>query len=349
VSVQTQSPVSSGKWKFQRRYLWCFLFAILGLIAPVCLCYGLPWASDLLYDLRHCPFALRQTLRTREPPIVFTSNRDGNHEIYIMYADGSNQINLTNNPADDHSPAVSPDGKKIAFASNRTGNYQIFVMNIDGTQVTNLSRNSNQEGGDPQSAGYLDLIYRKPLLWTPDGKQLIFGTSDKQFYIMDSDGSHRQYLRDFRAPFPESSPDGQFIAFFDDSVKSEHGNSPVLVVEKVDGSSKHQLTSPEAFVWDFSWSSDSKQLAYTLGAGIAISFADSSSSRVIWRDGPSSAPTWSADGRYVAFVFHPIRGKDARDEGLEHDGIYVVPTDGSAACDLTSSLKYDDSDPSWRS
>jgi Tol biopolymer transport system component len=33
--------------------------------------------------------------------IAFTSSRDGNLEIYIMNADGSNPRNLTNNPAGD--------------------------------------------------------------------------------------------------------------------------------------------------------------------------------------------------------------------------------------------------------
>ena len=49
--------------------------------------------------------------------IAFTSNRDGNFEIYVMNADGSGLARLTNNSATDLMPSWSPDGQKIAFHS----------------------------------------------------------------------------------------------------------------------------------------------------------------------------------------------------------------------------------------
>ena len=50
---------------------------------------------------------------TTPPPtstsrIAFVSDRDGKVEIYVMDADGSNPINLTNHPADDWGPVWSP-------------------------------------------------------------------------------------------------------------------------------------------------------------------------------------------------------------------------------------------------
>ena len=78
--------------------------------------------------------------------IAFESNRDGNWEIYVMNADGSEQTNLTNNPAMDTFPSWSPGGKKIAFQSFRDGNWDIYVMNADGSEQTNLTNNPASDG-----------------------------------------------------------------------------------------------------------------------------------------------------------------------------------------------------------
>lgn len=95
--------------------------------------------------------------------IVFASNRDGNMDIYVMNADGSNQTKLTNNPSFEMAPSWSPDGKKIAFYSLRNDvpdekeygkdgrpwyeyNAEIYVMNRDGSELTNITNNPAYDG-----------------------------------------------------------------------------------------------------------------------------------------------------------------------------------------------------------
>ena len=57
-----------------------------------------------------------------------------------MNVDGSNPVNLTNNEAEDVSPAWSPDGTKIAFVSTRDSQQDIYVMDADGSNQIEADR-----------------------------------------------------------------------------------------------------------------------------------------------------------------------------------------------------------------
>jgi TolB protein len=62
-----------------------------------------------------------------------------------MNADGSDQGNVSNNPAQDAYPSWSPDAEWITFASNRGENFDIFVMRSNGEDVYNLTEDSAQD------------------------------------------------------------------------------------------------------------------------------------------------------------------------------------------------------------
>ncbi|MGI8780309.1 MAG: TolB family protein [Solirubrobacteraceae bacterium] len=55
--------------------------------------------------------------------LAFTSDRDGNSEVYVTGAEGGSITRLTTNAADDGAPAWSPDGSRIAFASDRANTW----------------------------------------------------------------------------------------------------------------------------------------------------------------------------------------------------------------------------------
>jgi Tol biopolymer transport system component len=63
--------------------------------------------------------------------IAFSSNADGNWEVYVMNSDGSSLLRITRDLATDLNPSWSPDGKRIIFSSNRNGKFAVFEAAID--------------------------------------------------------------------------------------------------------------------------------------------------------------------------------------------------------------------------
>jgi len=62
-----------------------------------------------------------------------------NMDIYVMNKDGTGVNRLTTDLKDDSSPALSPDGSKIAFVSKRYGFSEIMSMDADGRNQVRLT------------------------------------------------------------------------------------------------------------------------------------------------------------------------------------------------------------------
>lgn len=93
--------------------------------------------------------------------IAFSSDRDGNREIYVMDADGANVRRLTDHPAWDGHPYWSPDGSRILFESNRGPGqtFEVLTMLANGRRLRRLTDN--------------DMDDKHPS-WSPDGASVIF-------------------------------------------------------------------------------------------------------------------------------------------------------------------------------
>ena len=81
--------------------------------------------------------------------IAFSTNRDGNYEIYKIPAAGSTATRLTNNPASDRNPSWAPDDSAIAFGSDRNAGLKIWAIAPDGANPTQLNGNNDGTGDLP--------------------------------------------------------------------------------------------------------------------------------------------------------------------------------------------------------
>jgi len=167
--------------------------------------------------------------------ITFTSDRpteDGSTdwEIYVMRADGSEIIQLTDTPYNEGWPVWTPDGNHIIYSSDETGNDEIYIMNADGT-------NPQQLTDRPTSNNLFPSV-------SPDGTRIVFSSQipdggEGNIWIMNIDGSEPRQLTSTVAlnNIPSFCPAGDLIVFVSDI----RGNDNVYIMN-ADGTGLVQLT-----------------------------------------------------------------------------------------------------------
>ncbi len=229
---------------------------------------------------------------TSTAAIAFHSSRDGNSEIYIMDADGSNITRLTNNSTADSDPNWSHDGNKIAFVAARDGNSEIYVMNVDGSNPVNLT---NNDAEDISPA------------WSPDGTKIAFVStrgSKQDIYIMDADGSNQTKLTDdsHLDDSPDWSPDGTKIVF----ASNKDGDFEVYKMSS-DGSNVAQLTYNPAKDFSPVWSPDGETIAFVSlrdqDAEVYTMLTDGTNDyNITFAGTEDESPAWSPDSAKIILV-----------------------------------------------
>lgn len=125
---------------------------------------------------------------------VFSSQRDGNYEIYSSNGTGTDLVRLTYSDKEQVYPQFSNDRSLIAYAENTNLEYHIHIMNSDGSdpvKVTSLPVASFHNDG-------------RAFCWSPDNGKLLYSHYDK-LYTIDRNGSNLTLIatappgRNFRA------------------------------------------------------------------------------------------------------------------------------------------------------
>ncbi len=185
------------------------------------------------------------TLSPDGKKVVFTSDRDGDLELYTMDLDGSNLVRVTHSPGYDGGAFFSPDSKKLVYRANRVetdeeiresqrllkqrlvrpSKMEIRVMDADGGNDNQVTRN-----GAANFAPY----------WHPDGERLLFVSNvlDKKgrnfdIFMVGSDGRGLEritYNPTFDG-FPMFSPDGQKVVFASNRNARVRGETNIFIAD----------------------------------------------------------------------------------------------------------------------
>ena len=91
--------------------------------------------------------------------IAYCAQRNNNFDVYVIPAEGGEEIRLTDAEGLDDGPEYSPDGKHIWFNSVRTGLMQVWRMKADGTEQTQMTFDEDYNSWFPHIS--------------PDGKQIV--------------------------------------------------------------------------------------------------------------------------------------------------------------------------------
>jgi TolB protein len=222
--------------------------------------------------------------------VLYQTDRDGNWEIYLLDLQSWLEYNLTQHPAEDRNPALSPDGTRVALESHRDGNWEIYLLDLATDDVTRLTNELAFDGAPSWSPDgsriafesyrngnwevyVLDLDTLQPTrltedpagdyapAWSPDGEQIAFTSwrdGDKEIYVMGVDGSRQRNLTNSPGDdeYPAWSPTGDRLAF----VSSRDGYATEIYVMERDGDQQTRLTHNDVNDRSPAWSPDGEEI-----------------------------------------------------------------------------------------
>lgn len=115
--------------------------------------------------------ALQVCKPLRDTDFAFTSNADGDNDIYLFEARTASIVKLTDNDVEDHWATWSADGRMIAFQSLRDGNREIYIQLLPGGVAVNSSQNEEQDlvpSWSPNNA-YIVYYSSRDVTWSEAG------------------------------------------------------------------------------------------------------------------------------------------------------------------------------------
>lgn len=290
--LNLQRPVHGLRWTRDGRSL--LFTAWLGETSEV-------WRTSL--DSPEKPRLITAIGRTAAGSVSFSDDADkvaygdyaSDSDIWLMEFSGSagNRTSpLIRSSHADSSPAVSPDGERIAFASGRSGSPEIWLCDRDGSSETQLTRGF-QSVGMPR--------------WSPDGVRIAFNAltgNNWDIYLLNASGGHPTRLTADPAVDinPSWSNDGKTIYFSSNrSGTQQIWRIPVRAGERPGSSTSTATAVTTRGGWRALEALD----------GVTVYYAKSFMSTSIWR-----VPSWGGEEVQVTDSLNLLHNFDVTRHGI---------------------------------
>jgi TolB protein len=220
--------------------------------------------------------------------IVYSTDIDGNQDVFLLRIDGSEPVRLTDGPEEEFDPDLSPDGATIAYRRNPEDGRDeadIWVMDIEGANKRNLTNAPELSNWAPA--------------WTPDGRiafsSMREGSGALELWSMAADGSDVTRLSDGWCEYPAPSPDGsEFVC-----AAAVGGRYDIIVVDASGG--RRAVTTTPVTEFGPTWSQDGQWIVFSRDLGerweLVRMRSDGSDELPVAREG--AFPTWDPRGHLV--------------------------------------------------
>jgi dipeptidyl aminopeptidase/acylaminoacyl peptidase len=238
-------------------------------------------------------------------PVMEEDKSEYLEHIWVVSADGKENIQYTRGDVSATSPAFSPDGRYLAFLSKRSEKTAIWMMHVRGGEAEQVT----DDEGNVSS-----------FKWSPDGSRIGFVMADPE---TEEEEKRKEEKRD--------------VILVDQNFHYNHIYT-VMTERDDEGSRKTQrVTKGKFHVTAFDWSPDGKTIVFAFSPDPRLNqnFINRDISTVpavggepaplVARAGVDGTPLYSPDGKWIAFTSH---GGTPEPVGL--DDVYVVPSGGGS-------------------
>jgi len=258
--------------------------------------------------------------------LAFVSTRGGRFkEVYMSWLDGGMLFRITDNPTINLFPSFDKSAQHLLYLSYKTSSPELYLVDLS-------------QGLETRIAPPLGMAVGGTL--APDGRIVAAYArgGHTNLYLLDQSGSELRALTDNGAinVSPSVCSDGSRLAF-----TSDRSGNPQIYTMRMDGGGAQRVTYHGDYNTAPAFSPDCKKIAYENRAAgvinIFVANADGSGAHQLTNEGSNEWPTWSPDGRYLAFS--STREGDAQ--------VYLMlAADGRVIAPLTEG-EGNATNPSW--